>query len=176
MEKAWKAYFKIKKTVSLNNPARLIEKLFDCLTLISPILLYCSEIRGAFYSLKDSDPFENLHLKFIKETLGVNCKASNDACRAELARLPLRNLIHASCINFLDYILSSDNTLIYQIYNATKTSNPWIKKTKYLLDSLGYSYIFDNNVNFKHQLINIKQRIKDQNLQNQIAIFVNLLN
>jgi hypothetical protein len=32
---------------------------------------------------------------------------------------------------------------------------------------LGYSYMFDNNVNFKHQLINIKQRIKDQNLQNQ---------
>jgi hypothetical protein len=29
MEKARKAYFKIKKTVSLNNPARLIEKLFS---------------------------------------------------------------------------------------------------------------------------------------------------
>jgi hypothetical protein len=115
-----------------------------------------------------SDPFEKLHLKFIEETLGVNCKASNDACRAELARFPLRNLIHASnCINVLDHILSSDNTLIYQIYNAIQTSNPWIKKTKYLLDSLGYSYLFDNNVNFKHQLINIKQRIKDQNLQNQ---------
>jgi hypothetical protein len=27
--------------------------------------------------------------------------------------------------------------------------------------------VFENNVNFKHQLINIKQRIKDQNLQNQ---------
>ena len=128
MEKARKAYFKIKKKVSLNyNPARLIEKLFDC--LISPILLYCSEIWGAFCSLKDLDPFEKLHLKFIKETLGVNCKASNDACRAELARLPLRNLIHASCIHFLDHMLSSDNTLIYQIYNATKTSNSWIKKT-----------------------------------------------
>jgi hypothetical protein len=35
-----------------------------------------------------SDPFEKLYLKFIEETLGVNCKASNDACRAELARLP----------------------------------------------------------------------------------------
>jgi hypothetical protein len=41
------------------------------------------------------------------------------------------------------------------------------KQNIYLIASLGYSYIFDNNVNFKHQLINIKQRIKDQNLQNQ---------
>jgi hypothetical protein len=35
-----KAYFKIKKTVSLNNPARLIEKLFDCLTLNLGCLLF----------------------------------------------------------------------------------------------------------------------------------------
>jgi hypothetical protein len=36
MEKARKDNFKIKKTVSLNyNPARLIEKLYDC--LISPM-------------------------------------------------------------------------------------------------------------------------------------------
>jgi hypothetical protein len=40
MEKARKAYFKIKKTVSLNNPARLIEKLFDCLTLNLGCLLF----------------------------------------------------------------------------------------------------------------------------------------
>lgn len=97
----------------------------------------------------------------------MNCKASDDACRAELARLPLKNSIHYSCINFFNHIISSDKTLIYQIYNATRSSNPWIKKTKHLLQSLGYSYIFDNNVNFKHQLINIKQRIRDQNLQNQ---------
>jgi hypothetical protein len=40
MEKARKAYFKIKNTVSLNNPARLIEKLFDCLTLNLGCLLF----------------------------------------------------------------------------------------------------------------------------------------
>ena len=37
MKKARKAMFKIKKIVSLNNPCRLIEKLFD--TLVIPILL-----------------------------------------------------------------------------------------------------------------------------------------
>ena len=36
-----------------------------------------------------------------------------------------------------------------------------------MLGSFGYSYIFDNNVKFKHHLITIKQRIKDQNLQTQ---------
>jgi hypothetical protein len=29
MEKARKAYFKIKKTIGLNNPCKLLEKLFD---------------------------------------------------------------------------------------------------------------------------------------------------
>jgi hypothetical protein len=32
---------------------------------------------------------EEFHMKFIKEILGVHCKASTVACRAELGRLPL---------------------------------------------------------------------------------------
>jgi hypothetical protein len=38
MEKARKLYFKIKKTIGLNNPCKLLEKLFDF--LVTPILLY----------------------------------------------------------------------------------------------------------------------------------------
>ena len=38
MEKGRKAWFKIKKSVSLNNPCKMLEKLFD--SLIVPILLY----------------------------------------------------------------------------------------------------------------------------------------
>ena len=34
MEKARKAYFKIKKTIGFNNPCRLLEKLFD--SLVTP--------------------------------------------------------------------------------------------------------------------------------------------
>lgn len=44
LDKARKAYFKIKKNVGTNNPCRLLEKLYD--SLVSPILLYCSEIWG----------------------------------------------------------------------------------------------------------------------------------
>ena len=44
MEKARRAYFKIKKTIGLNNPCRFLEKLFD--SLVTPILTYGSEVWG----------------------------------------------------------------------------------------------------------------------------------
>ena len=56
IEKAWKANFKIKKPIGLNNPCRLLEKLFD--SLVTPILTYGSEVWGVDSTFKDSDPFE----------------------------------------------------------------------------------------------------------------------
>ena len=50
MEKGRKAWFKIKKTVGLNNPCNLLEKLFD--TLVVPIILYGCEIWGLTTVLK----------------------------------------------------------------------------------------------------------------------------
>ena len=81
MEKGRKAWFKIKKSVGINNPCNLLEKLFD--SLVVPIILYGSEIWGVRNNLKDSEPFEHLQMKFIKEILGVHSKATNVACRAE---------------------------------------------------------------------------------------------
>ena len=52
MEKARKACFKIKKTIGLDNPCKLLETLFD--SLVSPILLYCSEICGVFDNSGDN--------------------------------------------------------------------------------------------------------------------------
>jgi hypothetical protein len=49
-KKARKAYFKIKKTIGLNNPCKLLEKLFD--SLILPISLYCCEIWSLESALK----------------------------------------------------------------------------------------------------------------------------
>ena len=42
-------------------------KLFD--SLISPIILYCSELWGFDVPLKDSDPDKHIHLKFLKKFL-----------------------------------------------------------------------------------------------------------
>ena len=133
-------------------------------------VLNCSEIWGVLCNLNDSDPFEHLHLKFIKEVLGVNCKTSNDACRAELARLPLKARIQCSVINFLDHIYSSEDTLLYKAFVATKNSNSWVKNTKKRLNNLGYSYIFDKKSTIKNHINNLKQRITDQCLQNQNSI------
>jgi hypothetical protein len=73
MEKARKALFKLKKSIGLNNPCKLLEKLFD--SIIVPIMLYGCEIWGieSVLKCKDSEPHEKFHVKLIKELLGVHC-------------------------------------------------------------------------------------------------------
>jgi hypothetical protein len=50
MEKARKAYFKIKKTIGLNNPCRFLKKLFD--SLVTHILTYGSEVWGVIHKVR----------------------------------------------------------------------------------------------------------------------------
>ena len=111
--KAQKALFKIYKMLWDSNTCYSVSlacKLFD--SLVKPILLYSSDVWGSslinmfkgsgnskshitdhqFLSkLFDNTkfPFEQLHIKFCKRTLGVHRKASNVACRGELGQYPL---------------------------------------------------------------------------------------
>ncbi|NYT28737.1 MAG: hypothetical protein H0A76_13340 [Candidatus Thiodubiliella endoseptemdiera] len=110
---------------------------------------------------------EKFHMKFIKEILGVHCKASNVACRAELGRLPLWAKISFSCIKFLEHLLTSENTLVFKNFQATKNFNPWAKKLYSIFNSLGFSYIAESNCSIKALLPNIKQRLIDQCTQEQ---------
>jgi len=57
-----KAWFKIKKTITLNNPCNLLEKLFDSLPWLSPSS--CMEVKfgGVGNNFRDSDPFEHLQM------------------------------------------------------------------------------------------------------------------
>ena len=123
MEKGRKAYFKVKKCVGFDNPCSLLEKRFN--SLISPIILYCSELWGVDVHLKDSDPYKYLHLKFIKEILGIHYQSTNVACTAELNKLPLKSNIQCSALKFWEHILTSNNTLINKIYYATVGTNSW---------------------------------------------------
>ena len=91
-----KALFKLRKEMGnhFSENIKLTIKLFDA--LISPILMYGSEIWGIDYNGKlDTDPEKLVENKFLKWLLGVNKYCNNNACRAETGRFPLR--IAAQC-------------------------------------------------------------------------------
>lgn len=56
---------------------------------------------GVGNNFKDTEPFEHLQLKFVKEILGIHCKYSNAACLAELNRKPPKTKIQLAAIQFL---------------------------------------------------------------------------
>ena len=163
MEKGRKAWFKIKKTVSLDNSCSMLEKLFD--TLVVPITLYGSEVWGVSQVFKDSDPFEHLHIKFIKEILGVQCKTTNVACLTETNRIPLYFKIQLSAIKFLNHIVNSPNTLVHKIYNNVEKTSKWVNIVKDWLNKLGFGHLTFNTFNLKYHINSIQQRIYDQAYQ-----------
>ena len=75
----------------------------------------------------------------------------------------------------MNHIISSKNTLVYDIYIKSRETNPWVKKVqiflkvKIFLNGLGHSYILNNINSIKLNLNTIKQRIHDQCLQAQNA-------
>ena len=78
-----KALYELRKEMGDNfrENIMLTIKLFD--VLISPILLYGSEIWGVGCNDRiEKDPAELVQIKFLKWLLGVNKYCSNNACRA----------------------------------------------------------------------------------------------
>ena len=91
-EKGMHALFGMRKYSNINRfPPQLASKLFD--TMICPIQTYNCEVWGAYQKSDlnhwDKSPIEKAHLRFCKSYLGVNKKATNDTCRAELGRFPI---------------------------------------------------------------------------------------
>lgn len=152
----------------MNQSCYLLKKLFD--SLVIPVLLYCSEIWDAFSKYKDSEPHEHIHTKFLKEILGVHSKSCNNACRAELNRIPLTAKIKFNIIKYWAHIVSKENTLLYKIYKETYNTNAWTTHAKNILNRLGYSFIIINPELINLHLTNIKQRIIDIENQEQIKM------
>ena len=106
-EKALQALFTAKRLMNfLFLKSRHAEKIFD--TLIRPIVLYISEVWGAYsngdFSSWDKTAAEKLHLRFCKLYLGVNSKSSNDACRAELGRLPMKLIVDKQIMKYYQHL------------------------------------------------------------------------
>ena len=117
------ALFGIRKYNINKFPPQLASKLFD--TMISPILTYNCEVWGAYlksdFSHWDKSPIEKAHLRFCKSYLGVNKKATNDACRAELGRFPLKLNIDQKLLNYILHLKAQpETTIVHQALRISK--------------------------------------------------------
>ena len=133
-------------------PLKLANKVFD--TLILPIFTYNSEVWVAYlkYDLNKLDQFnfEKVHRKFCKYYLGVNRKVVNDACRAELGRLPLKLVIEKRILSYLLHLQSLDTENLASKANKLSVSLAMQNKTSYtrniskMFDSYGMTHETEN--------------------------------
>ena len=147
-KKALRAFFKLKSGVMRENMSAIaLFKLFDA--LIQPILAYgcqtlfpessfASQItkpsnrsnwQQNWLSSISKDPFEKVHLKYIKWVLGVHKKASNIGCWGESCRVPLGITLAKQ---FYKYVMNASSytndkpSFLYNSYMEQKSLNlPW---------------------------------------------------
>ena len=96
-------------------------KLFD--STISPILLYGSEVWGAFEISSpdqwDKSSIGKVHTQFLKRLLGVNRSTTNFLVRGELGRYPLLTQIESRICNFIKHIENdyAETSLVSQAFS-----------------------------------------------------------
>jgi hypothetical protein len=144
--------------------------LFD--KMILPILNYGSEVWG----FNQGKAVERLHMQFCKRLLGVKKNTQNDFIYGELGRMPLQNMRYYNIIKFWIKLLTTDeNKYIKKVYLMLKQDiieNPnrinWCSLLKDLLCTLGFYevWLFQTVGDSELFLYNVKQRLKDQFLQN----------
>ena len=148
-------------------------KLFDA--LISPILLYGSEIWGVDCNDQiEKDPAELVQITFLKWLLGVNKYCSNNASRAETGKFPIK--IEAQYRNFKFWLTLTKHPkhkLSQVVYNDMKSrmnKELWRKKIKRVLDQIGLGYPWTKAHANDIGILNIiKQRLKDIELQRWLS-------
>ena len=154
-EQASKALYALSNI--LNDDVLLVQdklKLFD--SIILPILMYGSEIWG----FCRSDDIEKVHLRFLKQILGVRKQTSNVAVYGELGRFPLFVLRKIRILKYWFKILTAPDSLLYKVYlqqvtylNIDANFNCWAQCVRNLLNELGFSYLWDFQSISKLQLI-----------------------
>ena len=115
-------------------------KLFDSLVL--PILMYGSEIWG-FYKSND---IEKVHIRFLKQLLGVRKQTSNIDVYGDLDRFPLYVMRNVRILKYWFKILNSPDSLLYKVYlqqvkflNVDANFNCWATSVRNLLKELGFT-------------------------------------
>ena len=144
---------KVSKTIDFKKlKPKQAEKLFD--TLISPILTYGCEVWDVYlkqnFASWDKELTEKVHLRFCKYYLGVNSKASNSACRAELGRLPMKIFNDKLILHYWNHLLDLPvSTIAKQAFLVSKSL---YEKRKTCYHSNLHNTLKFYNINVKNDL------------------------
>lgn len=158
--KAYNALVSLFSRVNLDIKTKLC--LFD--SMISPILLYSADVWG-IYDIKDID---KIHIKFCKYILGVRQQTPNLAVFGELGRYPMPVICKEKVLKYWLKIMKNPASPMYRTFDDQRNGNNdncWAKHIKRLLDRLGYGDIwcnFNQEINYFPML---KQRLRDQYIQ-----------
>jgi hypothetical protein len=153
-EKALHALNKIRKNLDFHKLSpKTATKIFE--SIITPILLYNSEVWGAYekndINKWDNSDTEKVHLRFCKLYLGDNRKASNIACRSELEKYPLLITIKKNIINYFKRISKlDDNSIVKQSLLMSKQLYE-IRKESFIANSINML----NHSTIKLQILNV---------------------
>ena len=156
--KAKKALFSIRNIFPKNKIALVQNlKIFD--SCIKPILLYNSEVWGPDMLIHDRKRLEkcyfsflpeNIHIRFIKYTLGVNKSAVNSAVLAETGRFPLSLCTIKSIVRFWHHMTDSPNSSLVKMtfIDGLKVKTTLIQKMEKLFNIAGFAHAWENQGTF----------------------------
>lgn len=169
---AQKAIFKMNKylykftNISVQHRLELFDK------LVLPILNYSSEVCGFIHG----NAIERTHLSFCKQLLGVKKSTQNDFIYGELGRLSLQSLRFYNIVKYWTKIVcTNENKYVAKVYLMLKNDldqfpnkKNWCSLVRDLLCNLGLNdaWFYQNVGNANVFLSLVKQRIKDQFIQN----------
>ena len=173
--KATKALFsmnsKIKEYSTMNIETLL--KLFD--SIIQPILTYASEIWISDYKIdlmNDKYPFELVHLKSCKFSLGVHNKTSNLATRCELNRLPvLISILKLMHSYYCRLVKLPSGRLLQKLYQTDKQlfrqgGKSWLTNIKHIEKLLGMQDLCNYS---KDKFLDVLKTFYNKKIDNNLA-------
>ena len=158
---------------NFRNDVNIAIYLFDA--LVKPILLYCSDFWGIL-KINKKDPCEllpkqnlidSVHMKFLKQLLGVQTQTHNVGVLLETGRMPLMAYALKNCMKNWNRIAIENNCnpLIQLSYENISGNNfEWYKNIKLLLNNLGLSYILNGSVSNPEVVVH--KRVTDVFFQN----------
>ena len=161
-DKANKALARLKRIFILKDTnLKFYLSLFD--KVIVPILLYASEIWGAYTVIPSKSSaqdnisgycktyFETFYMRFLKYCLGVHRKASNIAVYGELGKTPLSlKVMTRVCKNWLRIMNMDQNSLLFNAYKchvemSETNQSSWLKSVKDTLHAVGLQELWNDH-------------------------------